>query len=130
MDIELAIRRIYQEDCTIGVMRHKNGFRCMTLELPWLHNQASVSCIPEGLYWCFKRHSKKNGHVFELENVVNRTFIQCHAANYTRQIEGCIAVGDSIKDIDRDGILDVTNSVDTHKRLMCILPYRFVLEIA
>ena len=129
MDVELTINRIYQNDCTVGIMRHAKGFRCCTLELPWLNNQKSISCVPEGLYWCYKRHSSKNGHVFELENVINRSSIQCHPGNFTRQIEGCILLGAGIKDIDKDGILDVTDSVATLKALLRLLPYRFVLEI-
>lgn len=129
MDIEISISRIYQPDCTLGIMNHRSGFRCCSLELPWLNNQKNISCVPAGIYECFKRHSNNNGDVFELRNVINRTFIQCHSANFTRQIKGCIIVGDSFTDIDKDGILDVTNSKTTHKKLMSLLPEKFLLEI-
>ena len=129
MKTELKLTRIYQPDCTIGIINHNSGFRCVSLELPYINNQPFLSCVPEGLYWCAKRVSHKNGQVFELENVINRSAIQCHPGNYTRQIEGCILPGEAIKDIDRDGILDVTNSKATHRKLMSILSTRFVLEI-
>ena len=129
MKIEATINRIYQKDCTIGILNHVSGWRCMTLELPWKDNKKDISCVYPGIYLCEKRHSNKNGDVFELKNVINREYIQCHSANFTKQILGCIAVGDSIKDIDKDGILDVANSKKTHNKLMSLLPKVFLLEI-
>ena len=64
-----------------------------------------------------------------LNGVDNRTWIEIHAGNYTRQIEGCILVGDSLKYLDRDDILDVTNSKNTLGSLMAILPDTFEVEI-
>lgn len=129
MKPELVISRIYQRDCTIGILNHKDGFRCHTLELPYLDNQSSISCIPQGTYECFKRVSGKNGNVFELRNVVGRSYIQCHSGNYTSQIEGCILVGDSHSDINKDGLPDVTNSKKTLNELLDILPDEFIIEI-
>lgn len=129
MKIDLTIDRIYQDDCTVGVMSHESGFRCMTLELPDKGNQQSISCVPAGVYECFKRVSGRNGNVFELRNVVNRSFIQCHAGNFTSQIQGCILVGDSLKDINNDGIIDITNSKATLNKLLALLPDEFVLLI-
>ena len=129
MEVELKLTRIYQPDCTVGVINHKSGFRCMTLELPWLNNTKGKSCIPSGTYECFKRVSNKNGHVFELKNVTSRTYIQCHAANHTRQLEGCIAVGSSLTDFDNDNIIDVSNSKKTHDKLMSLLPDTFLMVI-
>lgn len=129
MTPEVIINRIYQHDCTVGIMNVGGQFRCMTLELPWKENQSSISCIPAGTYECFKRVSGKNGNVFELKNVVSRSYIQCHSGNYTSQIEGCILVGDSLKDINNDGIIDVTNSKATLNKVLSLLPDMFVLEI-
>ena len=61
--------------------------------------------------------------------VPGRTLIRIHTGNYTSQIQGCILVGDSIKDINRDGILDVTNSKNTFNALMDKLPESFILDI-
>lgn len=129
MNVKLTVSRIYQHDCTVGVMNIGDEFRCMTLELPWKDNATSVSCIPTGVYECFKRVSGKNGNVFELKNVVNRSYIQCHAGNYTSQIEGCILVGDSLRDINNDGIIDVTNSKTTLNKVLSLLPDTFIMEI-
>jgi len=124
----LKIDRLHQDNCTIGVAKF-GKFQCLTLELPWLDNKTNVSCIPPGIYKCEKRFSVKNGQVFQLENVHGRTYIQGHIGNYTRDIAGCIIFGDAIKDIDRDGILDVSNSTQTFRALMELLPNKFVLEI-
>jgi hypothetical protein len=95
-----------------------NGFQCFTLELPFKGNKPDVSSIPRGRYEYYKRISPKNGDVLELRNVPERTYIQIHAGNFTRQIQGCILVGDSIKHIDGDTIPDVSNSKKTLKKLL------------
>jgi len=77
-----------------------------------------VSSIPRGRYEYYKRSSPKNGDVLELRNVPDRTYIQVHSGNYTRQIQGCILVGDSIKFLDSDDVPDVTNSKKTLKTLL------------
>lgn len=127
--MNLRIDRLYLDDCTIGAISYGVAFRAFTLELPWRNNKASQSCIPSGFYQCKKIVSPSLGECIEVENVVERTFIRIHKGNYTYQIEGCILVGDSIKDINGDLIPDVTNSGATFDRLMSILPDNFVLEI-
>lgn len=124
----LNITRIYQDDCTVGILNYY-GFRCCTLELPDLDNERNISCIPPGRYRCSKIESPSLGECVEIEDVQGRTFIRIHAGNYTSQIKGCILVGDSIKDIDRDGILDVANSKTTLRKLMNLLPNNFELMI-
>ena len=62
--------------------------------------------------------SPKNGHVLELIDVPNRTFIQIHKGNFTYQIEGCILVGDGVKWLNGDSIPDVTNSTKTLEKLL------------
>jgi hypothetical protein len=64
----LNIKRWDHNDCTLGRLR-VGGFQCFTLELPWLENQRSISCVPKGKYKAFKRQSPKNGLVIEFENV-------------------------------------------------------------
>lgn len=126
--MKVTINRIYQDDCVLGVL-NAGSFRCFTLELPYLDNKTSVSAIPAGLYPCEKAISPKFGDCIAVNNVHGRTFIRIHKGNYTRQIEGCILVGDSISDIDKDGIPDVTNSTKTLDGLLAILPQEFELEI-
>jgi len=55
--------------------------------------------------------------------------IEIHSGNYTRQILGCILVGDSLKYLDADDILDVTNSKHTLDKLLQVLPQYFPVEI-
>lgn len=117
MEKRAIIKRIYHSDCTIGTINFGNN-RYFTLELPWQDNKTDVSCIPPGLYKAQYRNSPSNGDVIELKDVPKRTYIQIHAGNYTRQILGCILVGDSLKDINTDGIIDVTNSNNTLQKLL------------
>jgi hypothetical protein len=126
---KLKITRIYQDDCTVGILNY-HGFRCCTLELPDKDNHPNISCIPAGRYQCKKIVSPSLGKCVEIENVLNRTYVRLHSGNYTSQILGCVLVGDSIKDINRDGILDVTNSKNTLNDLMALLPESFELEIS
>ena len=92
-------------------------FSCFTLELPWRENQSSISCIPEGTYPITHRVSKQFGNHFHILDVPNRTYILIHEANYVHQLRGCIAVGKERKDLNGDGLLDVTNSVKTKNEL-------------
>ena len=115
---QATINRIHQRDCTIGILNYGVSARAFTLELPYLDNKQSVSCIPAGYYVAKYRKSPSNGDVIELKNVPGRSYIQIHSGNYTSQIEGCILVGDSIVDINKDGILDVANSRETLSRLL------------
>ena len=115
----IELNRWYQDDCTIG--RLKIGdFQCFTLELPWLNNKKNESCIPPGTYEYFSRQSPKNGAVLELRDVENRTYVQIHSGNYTSQILGCILVGDSVRWLNADNIPDVTNSVNTKRKLLSL----------
>ena len=113
---------------TIGTMRYKD-FRCLTLELPWKDNESYISCVPAGDYEASKYNSYKHGEVVLLKDVPNRTYIEIHAGNYTRDVQGCILVGDSIKYLDGDDILDVTSSLTTLRKLLTELPENFTVSI-
>ena len=113
----ITIDRWYQDDVTLGRLKIE-GFQCFTLELTWLGNKRNISCIPEGKYEYFLRQSKKNKTVLQLKDVDNRTYIQIHSGNFTRQVQGCILVGDSIKWLDNDTIPDVVNSKATLNKLL------------
>ena len=125
----LRIETWQRKDCTIGVLTYKD-FQCFTLELPWLDNQEFISCIPRaGGYKGERFKSNKNGNCIAITNVLNRTHVQIHSGNYTRNVEGCILVGNSVKFLDSDTIPDVTSSVNTLKSLLAILPDTFPIEI-
>ena len=125
---KLIIERWYRDDCTVGVLTYKD-FKCFTLELPWLDNQKNISCIPAGTYAGSLHDSPANGDVIAISNVKGRTHIQIHSANYTGQLKGCVAAGDSIKFLNKDTTPDVTNSVRTLGKLLRVLPDRFTVEI-
>lgn len=95
-------------------------FSCVTLERPWLDNANNVSCIPKGNYVCkytlSNRLSQVSGHAYytyEIIGVPNRSGVRIHSANYVNQLEGCIALGAELKDLNLDGEVDITASRDT-----------------
>ena len=125
----LDINRKYYDDCTVSRVTGF-GLHFMMLELPNKDNKPNVSCIPEGKYVAKKRVSPSRGKtVFEYQDVPNRTYVQIHSGNFTRQIKGCQLPGDGIKDIDKDGILDVTNSDSIMQKLLDATPDEIEVNI-
>lgn len=126
-----------QTNCTkqiLGIMfildeKEKIAFKCFTLELPDNGNKQKISNIPAGKYKVVKRNSPKYGDHFHITNVKNRSFVLIHQGNYYTQIEGCVLVGVDMVDVNGDGVLDVTQSVATMKKLNSIMPREFELEI-
>jgi len=104
-------------------------FSCLTLELPWKDNERKVSCIPLGNYNVVPRTSAKYKKHLHVSNVPNRDLILIHHGNYHTDILGCILVGSAFSDINKDGLLDVTNSKATMSRLMAAAPKGFTLNI-
>lgn len=115
---------------TLGEM-HVIGaeFSCKTMELEYNNNQKRISCIPCGTYIVKKRTSPKYGEHFHIQDVPNRDMILIHGCNYSRQLLGCIGVGQSHIDIDSDGLKDITNSKATLAKLYAIMPDTFKLVI-
>lgn len=104
-------------------------YSCKTLELEEDVNAVRDDCIPKGTYKVVRRNSAKYGDHFHVTNVPNRSLILIHAANYSRQLLGCIAVGQKHIDIDGDGLKDVTSSRATMAALNDILKDDFELTI-
>lgn len=101
------------------------GFICVTVERPWIDNQRDnpatpqneSSCVPSGTYLIKLDYSPKHGkRLYELQGVPNRSEVQIHAANYARELLGCIAVGHHIEDMG--GGKGITNSAVTLKAFM------------
>lgn len=89
-------------------------FQAVSLELPWRGNIRNESCIPAGTYSVTKAVSPKFGEgTFKLHEVSGRSNILIHQGNFTRDIEGCILLGERFSDIDNDKITDVTSSRKT-----------------
>jgi hypothetical protein len=88
----LVLNRIYFPEGTQGVLEWNGTIVCYTIELPWLHNQQRVSCIPEGEYVLQKRFSPKFQWHLHLRNVPGRDLILIHPANDAKmELLGCIA---------------------------------------
>lgn len=120
--MHIVIKRTTNEDKqTLGTLQVQ-GFKCYTLELPWKQNKKGISCIPPGKYKVVKRFSEKYGNHLHILDVKGRSFILIHNGNYHTQIQGCILVGDSLTDINKDGYKDVTNSTKTLEKLVNMLP--------
>lgn len=102
----------------IVVEDNKIIFDCKTLELPNIDDKNKVSCIPAGEYRATKYHSPTKGEVLLLHNVYGRSMIEIHYGNYYTQILGCILVGDSLGDVNNDGLTDVLNSKKTLAKLL------------
>lgn len=89
-------------------------FKSESIERGWKDNQRNISCIPEGVYELVLEYSPRfKQNLWEIKGVPNRSECKFHAANYARQLNGCIALGEKRIDIDGDGFHDVTNSKKT-----------------
>lgn len=87
--MELELLREYDPEGTNGEVKL---VVCNTIELPWLQNRRSVSCIPEGRYELKKRVTAKRGQHLLVVEVKGRDGILFHPANDARkELRGCIA---------------------------------------
>jgi len=117
---EFIVERFFQNE-------HKTLSECMVvadggyilfefkgIELPWNNNKRGISCIPVGEYSAIavRRWSNKK-YALWVQDVPGRSEIMVHTANFVKQLLGCLAPGREFKDIDNDGIIDVTSSQAT-----------------
>jgi Family of unknown function (DUF5675) len=115
---------------TLGDLIYMGKVVAKTMELPWLGNANRISCIPVGTYKVERRRSQKYGIHFHVTGVPKRSLILIHHANYYHDLLGCIGVGATHVDIDKDGYLDITSSKAKMKELLRILPQTFDLVIS
>lgn len=102
MDLVLN-RNSHKAAYTDGVMTIPDGERLYSIEQPWRDNQKRVSCVPPGRYDLIPYMSPTHGATWYLENLdlgvggagADRSYCEIHAANWARQLEGCIAFGTS-----------------------------------
>lgn len=130
MPIALLKRTESNDKQTLGdltISYKGKTFNCKTLELAWKNNQKNISCIPKGLYKVIPHYSGKFGRVYWLQDVENRSYIYFHVGNYYKDTLGCILVGDSYSDINRDGYLDVINSRKTLDKMLNFLENKEIL---
>lgn len=120
MKVAILTRQNSDDKQTLGELvctNSNNTFVCKTLELANKNNQRNISCIPKGMYNVKMKYSLKFGNVYEIQDVSNRSSIYIHHGNYYTDIQGCILVGNSFSDINKDSKLDVINSKITRKAL-------------
>jgi hypothetical protein len=119
-------RKIQNSKQTIGicsVYEHQRLlFSCLSMERGWHDNQRNISCIPSGEYDVELEYSNKfDKDLWEIKGVKNRSECKFHSANYWYQLNGCIALGQRLMDIDKDGYEDVTASRNTLKSFHLVL---------
>ena len=124
----IKINRLWQDknqtigNCTVFDENEKPIFSSISLERGWRNNEKNVSCVPKGTYKVVLEYSPRfNTDLWELKGVVDRSECKFHSANYWHQLNGCVALGLKLTDINNDGYVDITNSRDTmsefHKAL-------------
>ena len=124
----MILRRFRSDDeGTFGTLE-LDGQVFFTVEKPWADNKPFKSCIPEGDYMLIPHKSDKYGHVLVLINhklgvtqykEPDSTRYACliHAANYPKDVEGCIGLGDNyipeqnMITNSRQSIIDFYNAV-------------------
>jgi len=91
------VRDTFTDNSTMGELFLNDELFCDTLELPWLDNQRSISCIPEGSYDLrlrLPRESATREYIHLLvKDVPNRDYILFHRGNSAKDTRGCILVG-------------------------------------
>ena len=95
----LLIRDDFSDKSTLGKLYLNGEMFCQTLELPYLDNQRSISCIPEGQYKVRLRTAKESSsrdylHLL-VQDVKGRSYILVHIGNFPKDTKGCILVGQS-----------------------------------
>ena len=118
MDIRTLIidRLAVDKTQAVGVATVLNAkgkpiFTCKSLERGWNNNERMISCVPKGRYTIKLEWSNRFGaNLWELKNVPNRSECKLHSANYWHELNGCLALGLSLRDINGDGEVDATSS--------------------
>ena len=130
-------------DCTLGFLEvPEAGLSLATIELPWIFSATckgglkGKSCVPAGVYKLVKHDSKKHPKTWALVNhdfdVVHyegedgdpdedRATCLIHVANFTSQLEGCLAVG--LFHAMSNGLHMVGSSVRAMDRLRGAVPW-------
>jgi len=123
------------ENQTIGSLDLFNNdnellLSCVTLERGWNNNEKNISCVPKGEYKAIFEYSNKfKTSLWELKDVPNRTECKFHASNYWYQLNGCIALGLQVLDINNDNFTDVTRSKKTMEVFHEILRYENTINV-
>lgn len=115
----IIIRHKVTDNYSLGrcYIKHEDGCTDeigVSLERGWQDNKSNISCVPVGNYELKLEYSPRfEKSLWELKGVPNRSECKFHAANYWRQLNGCIALGNDFDYVDDDEDLDITHSRDT-----------------
>lgn len=89
-------------------------FTALSLERGNRDNKIGVSCVPSGKYILKYEYSNRfKRKLWELKDVPNRSECKFHAANFWHQLNGCISLGQTYNDLNKDSYKDITNSKNT-----------------
>jgi len=78
------------------------------------NNERNVSNVLPGTYPLVLEYSPRfKQDLYELKNTKGRSECKIHASNFWDQLNGCIAPGAYLKDLDNDGYQDVARSRNT-----------------
>lgn len=143
---EYILERVYLKTETLGSIYAPNGnLICKTMELPWVDNKVSISCIPE-ISVVFEKQEPsfgRNYKYFRSRFIWGRTpnrsvtdkygrpmsTILMHPITYVKDLRGCIGVGSRFFDFNKDGILDMAESTTKLDWMTKNLPDIFLLTI-
>lgn len=101
----LLRRTMCGKNATTGTLTAADK-RWFTIEREWCSNLEGHSCVPMGTYELVPYNSPKHGPTWclhgPLHNIFGpyrappngRSFCEIHAANWARELAGCIAVGE------------------------------------
>lgn len=92
----LITRFAYFDDRVIGRFQYQD-LNLWSVERPWRNNRPYESCIPEGDYTILKTNSPKFGDdMWLVADVPDRSHILIHVGNKSRDVVGCIAIGQGL----------------------------------
>lgn len=125
-----SIQRVYLPDRTLGSFYRDDEVIARTLELPWLDNERSVSCIPENEYEVIKQPPKESRPYayFRLPFVDGRSGILIHRGLNPTHSKGCILVASRFINTNTD-FPTLEESGKKLEWLIKNLPDKFLLKI-
>lgn len=107
-----TLRRRYFEHGTFSTLHREDGSKvCCVVERPWLNNQPSKSCVPEGNYNLIPHESPKFGRCYALSadslgvtifGPSLRTHVLIHKANRVSELLGCLAPGTRFGELNNE----------------------------
>lgn len=99
------------------------------IELPFLDNRRSVSCILSGIYPFRKIVRPDGSEAIEIMNVLSRTHILAHSGNYMKDTKGCILPNLSYSYTSVNKIPYGITSKPQLKQILKVLPSQGIVHI-